>query len=657
MKKLFIIFLFSITFAFTLIAQSIDPDESESSEDDTILFLDDEDLKNEIIKLKKEINAIKKDIEMLKKRTEWFSFRIEGSVKTTYGVNILTKEKFGDNDDPSYGFDSNAPITHGFDFENKIKLYMNLGNKVIASSTKTGDYGTKIIISLKIESLGVSKIKPEGSWYIVKGEDDQGNDTDIYFPRYEAGGSNIVFGQFQIALKEAIVKDIVGSGFFVSYKDVQEVHQYYNVGGLVDIIVLNHKYFNNGFVVDRGYYDDDHKGDCTYASLFYSFDNEDYEPESEVAEAMKLWSNAMLHYNPDNDDYNQKPHGISFGFDKSLSEGFDIFIEGGVSTKDAFDPKYYTDDNIDFGFFVKAEPKLHNNKFEFNPKVAASFAFQTETTDDHSWQWSSFGAGVSLPVSFFLPTGKDDKITMDLSWNINANIVSQYLATMLSFTPSFNLLNSKLTISTPVIYSFKNADRGGFLRMGHPDVKWIDQLYDDHVLNIGIKLGFDSRNLFGDLFQYKVTNDTYITVIKNMQPQFYLFLDEELPLELYFFNIHKHEFTFNEFGPEKLSVFFEFGLGYTRNAKLIDSETQLKYEYNRDRDVYVDTLDGERMKWHVWHSGLVLSFSGGIKIEIIKNFLVGLDIESPKICVNEQYHPLGNQRSFSVFKLWSEIKF
>ena len=96
---------------------------------------------------------------------------------------------------------------------------MLLGNKIIASSSETGDYGTEVSIELKIESKGVSEIKPEGSWYVVEGRDDQDNTVDIYMPRNERSGSNVIFGNFSLVVSEAKVKNILGSGFFINYKD------------------------------------------------------------------------------------------------------------------------------------------------------------------------------------------------------------------------------------------------------------------------------------------------------------------------------------------------------------------------------------------------------------------------------------------------------
>ena len=668
MKKIIILFILAFM-ATNIYTQTVDTDStSDNSSNDPM-----EEFKRELLKLKTEINTMKNDIEVLKEKTEWFTFKVGGSIKTTYGVNLWARpiyksrtKRNGDRDLISgfahsendrivgYGLDTNHPITHGFDFENKLLIQMLLGNKVIASSSSTGDYGTEISVSLKIKSMGISEMKPEGSWYMVEGVDDQGNSVDVYFPRYERGSSNIIFGNFQVVLDEAKVKNVLGTGFFVNYKDVCEVQQYYGITGIADILKLNHEYFNNGFVYARN--DTDRN---TFASLYYSFDADDYDdynPESQTAVAMNLWSNGMLKTDPTNSDYNQKPHGFSFGYEKSLSEGFDLFIEAGISSKDAFDPKYYEDENIDYGFFLKAEPRLHNDKFEFHPKLAASFAFQTETIEDKSWYWSTFAAGLGLPFTFKLPTGKNDNITLELNYNLNVHIEEPAFSNIISFIPSFTLLDKKINLSIPFIYSFKNPDlRGGFQRIGHGDVKWVDQLYEDHIIHLGCIAGFDSQKLFGNIFQYKITNSVYFAYLlqSNRFDDGKVFY--ETP-ERFFYEILKNEFILKELGPETINMFIEFGLGYENNARVVDSSTVFKYTYDRDRDTWIDNDKNGIMQWRRWGEAAVVGFKVGVIFDVIKNFSVGFSAESPKLSLNVP-NPIGYQQSFGLFKLWTEIKF
>ncbi len=631
MKKYFIVIMLTIILSFLSFSQTVDPTT---------------DVNTEIDQIKSEISAMKEDIEMLKERTEWFSFRVSGYIKTIYGVALWSKR--------GSGFDSNAAITHGFDFENKIRLQMLLGNKVLASSTSKGDLGSEVNIELRIKSRGISEIEPEGSWYVVKGEDDQGNVVDIYMPRNERSGSNIVFGNFEVVLHEAQVKNILGTGFFVNYKDVQEVHQYYGITGLVDVLTLNHKFLNNGFVLDSNDYE-------KFATTYYSFDPEDYEPESHDAEAMKLWSYSMLHTDPNDDHFNQKPHGISGGFSKQLTDGFNFYIELGASSKDAFDPKYYEDNNLDYGFFIKTEPRFFNEKVDFHPKLTASFAFQTETTKDMWWPWSTFGTGLSVPVKFNLKSSKLDYIKLEANFNLNVHIVTNQLATAVSFIPEFSLLKGKLNFSIPLIYSFKNAGRGGFQRIGHEDVYWRDQLYDDHILNLGFNIGFDSLKLFGDVFQYKITNKFYFTYILEHSTNNYAYnyLDHFSGHERYLHEILRNEFILNYLGPERLVFYVEHGLCHQNNARIVDSSTQFKYKYNRDTDSWEDTMENELMSWERWSNAVIASAEIGFYTDIFKNLTVGFSVESPKLLLNPPTSNdiLGNQQTYGIFKLWSTIKF
>lgn len=609
--------------------------------------------KDQIFKIQNELNSLRKDIEMLKKRTEWFTFNLEGSIKVIYGVNLWAREDYEKYQAPY--FNKNTPITHGFDFDNNIRMSMLLGNKIISSSTSKGDYGTEITLALKIQSKAISEIKPEGSWYVVSGADDKNNPVDIYFPRYESGGSNILFGNFEIAVSEAKVKNILGSGFFLSYLDIMEVHNYYGISGISEVFKLNNEYFNNGFVRK------DNSGDQSYASLYYSFDDDDYEPASEVPTAVQLWSNSMLHYNPNDEDFNQDPHGISFGYDKSITDGFDLFVEFGVSSKDAFDPKYFTDKYIDYGFFIKGEPRFFNKRLEFHPKLNLSFAFQTETTDDVDTQFSTFAMGFSLPLYIYFKTHEKDRLKLEFNVNLNVNIVFAQVSTLLSFLPELTILKERFFFSLPIIYSFKNRGRGGFQRIGHSDVAWIDQLYDDHIFNMGFILGFNSTNLFGNTFQYKITNSIYFTYIKPYEIKYYkdLYYSDKFNLfeagEYYFFEVLRNDFIFHDIGPKQLNMYFEFGLGYTKNAKVLFENTNLKYIYDRERDTWVDTMYGKEYEWLRWGDVVVLSFKTGFSIDIIDNFGIGFDVESPKLLLNT-INPIGNQQSYGLFKLWSEIK-
>ncbi|MBN2546794.1 MAG: hypothetical protein JXB50_13425 [Spirochaetes bacterium] len=625
---------------------------------------------SDIQKIKNELDAIKKDVEELKNKTSLFNFRIEGSVKTTYGLNFWARHDRNNKEGIKHVDQMTTVINNGFDFENRIKLYADLGNKVIASSNNKYDNGTEISIDLELKSRGISKIKPDGSWYVVQGRDDQDNTTDIYLPRYDNVGSNVFFGNLEIAVKEAKVKNILGTGFFVSFKDVQEVNHYYGITGLVDILKYNHDYFNNGFIYK---YDYENGKIAEYGSLFYSFDYEDYEPESTVAEAMKLWSNSSLHYDPDNSDYNQEPHGISFGLDKRFSSNFNLFFEAGIASKDAFDPKYFKDDNVDYGFFARLEPRFFDKMNVFHPKVSFSYAMQSRISEDYRWEWSSLAAAVSIPYERRLSVKRDDIFKIAFNFNLNYYIHDNIISTIFSLIPEFVLLNEKLFFSLPIIYSYKspgnyNFVNGGFQRIGHKDVKWIDQLYDNHIINLNFQMGFDSKNLFGDIFQYRIINNVYFAYLREWYEgwgsnNYYSYYPDTS--EVYFFEILRNEFILNDIVIEKLVIYADMGYGFSNNAKVIYQSTPLKYSYDREGDIWEDTLDGEQMKWKRWNQVWVMSYEIGAYVDIVKNFSIGLSFNSPKILMNELktdsgnsfHNPIGNQNSYVLMKLWSEIRF
>jgi hypothetical protein len=626
-----LITLFTFMLSFPVYSQNNATDTDPSNDVST--------LKLDLAKLRNELTAMKQDIDILKKRTEWFDFTIEGSIMVIYGVNIWAR--FG-TPHSAPQFNNNAPITSGFDFKNNLRFKMLLGKKVVASSSETGDYGTEISLSLKIDSVGINNIRPDGSWYMVNAVDDQNNPAKMYFPRFDRNSSNVVFGNIQVVVDEARVKNILGSGFFINYKDVMEVQNYYGVTGISDILTLNHYYFNNGYVMDAS-------GD--YGSLYYSYNPEFYPAQSLVSTGMKLWSGGMLYTDLYDNHFTQRPHGMSFGYDKDLADGMRLFIEIGVSSKDAFDPKYFTDEFVDYGFFLKAEPRFYDANFDFNPKLAAGFAFQTDTTNDKATQFSTFAMGFALPFTYNFPN-KIDRIKIEFDVDLNVEIAFLKVATLISFTPEFKLANGSFNLSMPVIYSYKNAGRSGFQSVGDPDVRLIDQLYDDHIFNFGLLLGFDSQKLFGTFFQYKATNSIYTAYIQSSDKN----SKNKVPgPEVYFFEVLRNELILNDFGIDRLSMFFEFGLGYVYNAKMLFKNTKLKYVYDHAIDSWVDTTGNNKIDWVRWGNILVMSFKTGVDVNIFKNFAVGFSAESPKILINV-INPVGNQQSFALFKIYNEIK-
>lgn len=640
MKKIFWVLL-AISFSLNIFSQDI----IKSTEKDVT---GDESDSEKIVKIEKEIDAIKKDVSELKDKTSWFSFKFEGSTKTTFGVALYTPD--------GYKFNSSTPITSGFDFDNRIRFSMKLADKVIASSRSESDDGTEVSIKMKIQSLGLTETEPEGSYYIISATTDTGKKVNVYYPR-ETGSSNILFGNFSFAFEEAKVKNIVGTGAFINYNDVMSVQQYFGVVNFVDVLTLNHSYFNNGFASSDSvlyysynpeYYNATSKSTTTYEPKMADFTN-----DNEIPDAVKFWNDNEL-YDSTRTGQSQNPHGISGGYDGDVSEGVHVYVEGGLASKDAFDPKYYEDYSIDLGFFLKGGANFYSSKFAVYPKAAFSFAFQTDTSDDVnvSSYYYTFGCALSLPIEINLPTGKNDKVRLETNWNMVTHIQYSSFASILSVNPEFILLNQKLSFALPFIYSYK-YNQSGFVRVGNENLFWLTQDLDDHMINLGFTTKFDSTNLFGDLFQFITTNRFYFTnnyIYSSGKP------------ETFIYEIIRFDWILHDIGPSKMDMFFEFGYGAARDARLVDENCYVSststiyydnsagkwYDSSTGKEVYTGTMS----RW----SGNVISIQTGFNIDIIKNLSVGFSAESPKLLLGDT-NAIGDQHSFGTFKLWSEIKF
>jgi hypothetical protein len=642
--------IISLTAGITPVFAQDDSFYSDDSEEEITTEVTEE--KSEIDQIKDEIASIKNDVQKLKDRSEWFDFTFDGDATVTWGASIWATEATP----VTSPVLNTTPVSQGFDFENNFRFNIDLGKKIVASNLQTSEYGTEVDIKLKIDSFGLDKMKPKGSWYILDATDDIGNPVQLYFPRVDAGSSNVFLGNMQLAIEEASVKKILGTGMFISYKDVTEVHHYYGVEGIAEIMSLNYDYFNNGYITDVS-------DDSSYASLYFSFDPEFYEPENMVSEAVQFWTNDMLYtrssaygnnpynYNNDASRFNQQPHGISLGFDKQLTEGFYLFVEGGAASKDAFDPRYYTDNAIDYGFFVRGGPKFFKkDSFSLHPQIAVSFAFQTDVTADVREQYSTLGVAATVPFKFNLPTARTDYINLAVNWNLNVKVLTGNVATMISFLPEAVLFNNRFKISMPLVYSFKNGS-GGFLSFGREDSIRIDQV-DSHMFFFGLIASFDSRSLFGNMFRYKVTNKLYVNV--NHQ-----FTENSTP-EIYFYEIMQNEFLINNTGAERFAFFLNLGVGYAANARLIYSQ----YSFDVENNVWMDTQAGQPVDWNAattswgadtrWAGGAVLDLSLGFEVDVIKNWTIGFAAESPKI-LTMTANPIGNQQNFGTFKLWTRI--
>jgi hypothetical protein len=293
-------------------------------------------------------------------------------------------------------------------------------------------------------------------------------------------------------------------------------------------------------------------------------------------------------------------------------------------------------------------------KFMIYPKLALSFAFQTDTTADVAYNsgWSAMGIAINLPFSFGLPTGKDDRIKFDMSWNVNIPFAfkDKGWASIVSFVPELTILNGKLSFYIPFIYSYKNNRNDGFVRVGNESVAWFDQISEDHVINLGFITEFDSKDMFGDVFQYILSNRIYFTDNHLMSDNNNQYANKP---EMFFYEILRNEFVINQIGPEKIMFYFEFGYGLASNARIINSN----YYYNSNNNKWIDSTTGGQVvidKDSRW-SGNVISAETGIIVDMIKNLSIGFTVESPKIQVDGT-NPVGDQKSFGTFKLWSEIK-
>ena len=637
---IFLIFSQAIAFSQDVVSD-VNISEQTSEQDQTSAS---DQSNDELEQIKSEIAVIKKDLEEVKERTSWMQFLFQGATRITWGLNIWADQAAKGETAQLHSM----PIATGFDMENDILFRMNFANKVLAKSFSSTEDGTEIFVKMKIDSYGVSELKPKGSWYVVDATTDMGKRVQVYMPRSSGTASNVVFGDLSVVLDQARVSRIAGTGFYFDYSDVTQVSEYYGVNVMTDVMVLNHQYFNNGYFYDRN-------DNTKYASLYYSFDTRPfsyltgervkYNATSGVAEAVKMWSNGMLRTSSTYDaSTNQHPHGLTIGYEDDITKGFYAHVALGAASKDAFDPKYYEDNNIDYGFFLRGGVKLHSDKFTFWPKLNLSVAFQTETTEDYDYGWVTFASSLTLPFIYNLPTGENDYAKIEANWSINAQFALMTVATMFSIYPEFRLLNSKLFFKLPIVFSYKNGT-GGFLRAGNASVKWIDQLYEDVVYSMSFVVGFDSTNLFGEIFEFILTNKMHFTY---MYSQFD---------EAYLYEIVRFDFAFNHIpsGPLKFDMFVEFGMGYAYNARLVDSNTYLKYEYDDKHDRWLAINTDKELEWTKF-SGTVLRVETGFYFDVIENFSVGFSAESPYLLANF-VNPIGNQQTFGTFKLWSEIRF
>ena len=269
-------------------------------------------------------------------------------------------------------------------------------------------------------------------------------------------------------------------------------------------------------------------------------------------------------------------------------------------------------------------------------------------------------------------------------FEINNNLRTQFklsnVAVMISAITEFKLLDEKLTLTFPIQYSYKNGT-GGFFRVGDESVsglvtdssgnvnyvKLIDQLYEPHIFNFGFEIGFDSKNLFGDYFQYQVTNKNYFSLS-------YLegYLEGYPDPELFFYEILENNFIIHAYRYHQLRIFLNGGFGLAWNARTIHSDTDLifaydpetdswdnmddLYQYNGDTGEYQYNNDGIESLWSDRLTAHVISFDVGTVISIIENLDFGLSYSTPKLRLGVT-NPIGTQQNYGTFKIWTELRF
>ncbi len=660
MKKLSLIFftLFFFVLPHALYSQEYDDesdytyDDSTNSSGDTTYTSPSEQLhvggdpakraENERFdKIEREIYSIKKELELLK-RNQWFSFNIDASSRLVFGAAVITKD--------GYNLNRNMPVSLGFDFINRIKMSMNLGQTVVSSS-EVANNGTEVSVKLKFQSYRTEDLVPKGSYYTLDVTDDQGNKTQIYLPKYDnSGWTNMLFGNFQLVFEEIKVSNIAGIGLFVNYYDVKEVQKYYGVTTFADLIMLNGFYFDDVFFTDRSENYDPKRN----RTIYYGFKSEkydrysyyDYDATATESVAVQFWNEYSLGINPTNSNGNQKPHGFSIGYEGKISQGVEPYIEFGGATKDAFDPQYFDDEQIDAGFFLEGAIHLYTKSFSFYPKLALSFAFQTDTVNDVAPDsgYSTFSSSLNVPLAFQLPTGEFDRVNLDFSWSINTHFAYPSVATMFSFFPEFVLFNNKLSISIPLVYSYKYR-QGGFLSIGNENYKVLYQDAEDSLFNLGFIVNVDSRDRFGDMFQYSINNKILLAVNSV----------ENRP-EVFFYEICRNTWSFNDIGPKRLSLYFEMGYALGYDIRLISAN----YHYNPYTRYWYDESDNNTIvnvntSTERWHIANILRFETGMDMLIMKNLSFGFSIESPKLFLGLNT-PIDQQRYFTTIRVWSEIR-
>lgn len=603
LKKL--IFILSIIIVLPIFAQdSLIEDETVTNKTE-----------NRIEKIEEDIKIIKNDITKLKESTQWLNFSLSGYARIAWGITF---------DGPMYYMFYNSSalrVAHGFDFDSNFDINFDINKTVF--QTNNSEKNAEISFKFKTKTVKPApySYEPDGSWYMMDAVDDDGNEVKVYFPKYEDNDQPLRVGNIEFALEEAMIKNILGFGVFGNYSDVTQTQQYYGIEPMTEVLTLNHKYFNNGFINTNG---------NRTGNLYYSFDNSDYEPNAKVSESVKFWTSDML------SEY-QKPHGFSAGIDNDITRNFNLYVEAGIASKDAFDPKYDQDKELDYSFFINAEPLFHSGGFEFHPKLAFTAAFQTQTTGDYNTSWSTMNFALSIPIVIPFSKNSSNFLRLEINNNLKHHIATQDTAYFFSFNPELSVLDGMLNFKMPIQYSYKNKT-GGFLLVENANIYSIDQIREEHIFNMGINIDFSTKHLLSETFEIKFANDLYITSVN------------DLYTETFFYEILKTDFIFKNvpflglsYYINKIALFVDFGFAVAHNARV-------ESIFENDGELYRVTDNTDRVEWTK-----VLDLKTGLEMEVIKNVLVGFSFYTPKILL-DSINPVGNQHSNGTIEIWSEIR-
>lgn len=639
-KKFFLFLLFLTISIFSLVAQEEKSSSfiTEEREDRTKFTKESyennstkdtkEDVTSEmkLEELQKKLDKISTDIEKLKFQSSFLNFDIGGSLKVTWGIN------FPDN---PFGFlagknDIKNPI-HGFDFENKLDLKLSLNNKYFNKKAGSSDDFAEINFKFKMKN-----IKPvpydyrptSGDYYEVDAKNQDGESVKIYFPRNneDKNKAHLQVGNYEFILEQARLSNLLGVGFFINYSDVTQVNTYYGIDSSVETLKLNHDFLNHKFFNNK--------------EVFFSFDYEDYAPESVIAESMNLWSDDML-------TDQQEPHGISLGYEGDISDNFHFLFEGGIASKDGYDAVENKDDTLDYGFFLKSEADIRTSKVFVAPKVNFGLAFQTDTQKDEDNTWGTFSFSFDLPVQYKI--NKTDYVNIRNSFTCNTHFAHTNVALVYSLIPEINVLYNCLNFSLPIQYWFQDSDNksfgGGFYRLENLEHQVYTQFYEQHIFNLAFVSSFRSNYLFGNTFELKIKNTIQSTLT---------FSDEE---EYFFYDILRFQFDWNQVPfagsyvvMESVQLFHDFGLGVAHNVRMAEIGQIYDDEKNTTGKYY--RLPSEER----WEGGVLFNSKFGLNLNFSPYMSVGLAISTPSFLLSNPDNVIGNQNTYCTIELWSEIR-